>query len=71
MLIEWNKITNFHIACGYTDIRKQSDGLAAIVQLKFCMEMDEQSLFLFCDRKADRIKALYWDGLLGEPIRHP
>ena len=71
MLIEWNKITNFHIACGYTDIRKQSDGLAAIVQLKFGLEMDEQSLFLFCDRKADRIKALYWDGLLGEPIRHP
>ena len=62
MLIEWNKITNFHIACGYTDMRKQIDGLAAIVQLKFGMEMDEQSLFLFCGRKADRIKALYWDG---------
>ena len=26
------------------------------------MELDEQSLFLFCGCKADRIKALYWDG---------
>jgi len=62
MLIEWNKITNFYIACGYTDMRKQIDGSAAIVQLKFGMELDEQSPFLFCGRKEDRIKALYWDG---------
>ena len=24
--------------------------------------MDETSLYLFCGRRADRIKALYWDG---------
>lgn len=43
-------------------MHKQIDGLAAIVKLKFGIELDEQSLFLFCGRKADRIKALYWDG---------
>lgn len=43
-------------------MRKQIDGLAAIVQLQFHMELDEKSLFLFCGRKADRMKALDWDG---------
>lgn len=43
-------------------MRKQIDGLAAIVQLQFRLEPDETSLFLFCGRKADRVKALYWDG---------
>ena len=47
---------------GYTDMRKQIDGLAALVQTQFGQEMDETSLYLFCGRRADRIKALYWDG---------
>ena len=46
----------------YTDMRKQIDGLAAVVQLQFGKELDEESIFLFCGRSADRIKALYWDG---------
>ncbi len=61
-MIDWGKISNIYLACGYTDMRKQIDGLAAIVQLRFGMEMDEHSLFLFCGRQADRMKALYWDG---------
>ena len=47
---------------GYTDMRKQIDGLVAIVQLQFGRELDEESLFLFCGHRADRLKALYWDG---------
>ena len=42
-------------------MRKQIDGLAALVQTQFGQEMDETSLYLFCGRRADRIKALYWD----------
>ena len=43
-------------------MRKQIDGLASLVQTQFGQEMDETSLYLFCGRRADRIKALYWDG---------
>ena len=50
----------FYIRCGYTDMRKQIDGLAAIVQSQ--VEMEEGMLFLFCGRRADRIKGLFWDG---------
>ena len=62
MLYDPSKIRNVYIACGYTDMRKQIDGLAAIVELQYKMEFDDESLFLFCGRKADRIKALFWDG---------
>jgi transposase len=43
-------------------MRKQIDGLAAIVELQYKMQFDTESIFLFCGRKSDRIKAIYWDG---------
>ena len=58
MLYDPSRIRNVYIACGYTDMRKQIDGLASIVKLQYKKEFDEESLFLFCGRKADRIKAL-------------
>ena len=61
-MIDFSKVRNYYIACGYTDMRKQIDGLVAIVQLQFGRELDEESLFLFCGHRADRLKALYWDG---------
>lgn len=42
-------------------MRKQIDGLAALVHIQLSQEIDETSLYLFCGRRADRIKALYWD----------
>ena len=55
-----------YIACGYTDMRKSIDGLAALVQQQFGMDPQEPKLFMFCGRRCDRIKALLWekDGFL-------
>ena len=61
-MLDFSRVQNYYIACGYTDMRKQIDGLAALVRLEYGLELNEESLFLFCGRKADRIKALYWDG---------
>ena len=61
-MLDFTGVKNYYICCGYTDMRKQIDGLAALVRLEYDLELDEESLFLFCGRKADRIKALYWDG---------
>ena len=61
-MLDFSRVQNYYIACGYTDMRKQIDGLAALVQTQFGQEMDDTSLYLFCGRRADRIKALYWDG---------
>ncbi len=61
-MLDFTVVRNYYIRCGYTDMRKQIDGLAALVKLEYGLELDETSLFLFCGRQADRIKALYWDG---------
>jgi transposase len=61
-MVDFSRVQNYYIACGYTDMRKQIDGLVAVVRLEFKREVDETTLYLFCGRKADRIKALYWDG---------
>ena len=62
-MLDFSRVQNYYIACGYMDMRKQIDGLVAVVELQFKQEMDEESIFLFCGRRADRIKALYWEGL--------
>ena len=50
-----------YLACGYTDLRQGIDGLAGKVQQQFHLEPFERALFLFCGRRKDRIKGLYWE----------
>ena len=40
---------------------KAIDGLAAIVQQNFKLDVFSGSLFLFCGKRCDRIKALLWE----------
>ena len=61
-MIDLSKVRNYYVACGYTDLRLGIDGLAAVVTQQYGTTMDEESLFLFCGRRTDRIKALYWSG---------
>jgi len=51
-----------YVACGYTDMRKQIDGLAALVQQQFRLDPFSRAFFIFCGRKRDRIKVLHWEG---------
>jgi transposase len=51
-----------YIACGYTDMRKSIDGLTMMVQQRFQLNPFQNSLFLFCGRRRDRMKALLWEG---------
>ena len=59
MLGDISGLDKIYIICGYTDMRKSIDGLCAIVQEHLQMEPDSNSLFLFCGRRRDRIKALF------------
>jgi len=51
-----------YLACGYADLRKGIDGLAEMVQQQFRLNPFQNALFLFCGRRRDRIKGLYWEG---------
>lgn len=62
MLGDLSKANNIFIACGHTDMRKAIDGLAALVEQSFQLNPYENNLYLFCGRRRDRIKALYWQG---------
>ena len=49
---------NIYIVCGHTDMRKSIDGLAALVQQQFQLDLFASSAFLFCGRRRDRMKVL-------------
>ena len=49
------------LAAGCTDMRKSIDGLAAIVKYEMGLDPLEPAIFVFCGRRRDRIKLLYWD----------
>ena len=61
-MIDLSQVCRYYVACGYTDLRRGIDGLAAIVSEQYGEELREDSLFLFCGRRPDRIKALYYTG---------
>ncbi len=60
-MIRFPEDIRIFIACGYTDMRRQIDGLVAIVQMNFQLDPFKNSLFLFCCKKRDRMKALLWE----------
>ena len=62
MLNDYSGADRIYIACGYTDMRRGINGLASIVQEQFQLDPFTNTLFLFCGRRCDRIKALYWEG---------
>lgn len=55
------RINQVYLALGPTDLRKSIDGLALIVQESFKLDPFSRNLFVFCNRKKDKIKILEWD----------
>lgn len=63
MLNDATGFKHVYIACGFTDLRRGIDGLAATIKNEFELNpFDEGTLFLFCGRRSDRIKGLLYEG---------
>jgi transposase len=54
--------TRIFIALHATDMRKGFDGLCGLVSDKLKQDPLSGALFLFINRRRDRMKVLYWDG---------
>ena len=61
LLGELSGVAKFFLVTGYTDMRKSIDGLMEIVRDTYELDPYSNSLFLFCGRRCDRIKALHFE----------
>ena len=63
MLNNASGFNRIFVATGYTDLRRGIDGLAGIIRFQFKLDpYDKNTIFLFCGKRNDRIKALMWEG---------
>jgi transposase len=60
MIIDWTKVRIF-IKPGYTDMRKQINGLSVIVQEELKLNPFSGSMFIFCNKRRRIIKIIYWE----------
>jgi transposase len=57
--------TSIYLCVGPVDLRKSFDGLSGLVESVFQRNLLDGHLFLFLNKRRDRLKALWWerDGL--------
>jgi transposase len=53
--------TRIFLALGSTDMRKAINGLSILVQNRLELDPLSGSIFVFCNRRRNMIKVLYWD----------
>ena len=60
MLTLWPAV-RIYLATGATDLRRSIDGLAALVRQRFDLDPLSGHVFLFRNRRGDRLKVPAWD----------
>lgn len=58
-----SSFSGIYIVCGYTDLRFGIDTLSSIIETRYHLPIFvPNTLFLFCGKRANRIKGLVWEG---------
>jgi len=60
-MLSLSPATRIYVVTGPTDMRKAFNGLTAIVRNHLGRDPLSGHLFVFCNRRRDRLKVLYWD----------
>ena len=61
MLGDISGISKIYCITGRTDMRRSIDGLMAIIRDTYQMDPYANALYLFCGRRRNTLKALYFD----------
>jgi transposase len=61
MLGDLSKVPKIYLITGRTDMRRSFDGLMAIIRDNYQMDPFSNAVYLFCGRKNNTMKALYFD----------
>lgn len=60
-MIPFGPATRIFLCPGTTDMRRSFDGLSALVQQQLNADPLSGNLFLFCNKRRNRLKILVWD----------
>lgn len=62
MVLSLSSQVRIYVACEVTDMRKHFDGLCAMVEHCFHLDRFAGDVFVFFNRRRNRVKLLVWDG---------
>ena len=60
-MIDWKNDIPIYLHRDVVDFRKSINGLSVIVEESMGLSPFSSGMFVFCNRKRDKLKVLYWD----------
>jgi len=60
-VIDWRADMTIYLHRDPVDFRKAINGLSVIVQDQMSLSPFDRALFVFCNKRRNQIKVLYWD----------
>ena len=60
-MIQWSRDIPIYLHIAPVDFRKSINGLSVLVEESMGLSPFSPNLFVFCNRRRDKLKVLYWD----------